>query len=109
MMLSPFYKIVRASYSRHGLIFLLLISAENLYMPPKGASLLLRRLEEVTMRTRQGCGDDYLGVLARILELDGPREALRRLDVLRLAIARYLARYTVSGRPVSTGLSLHEM
>lgn len=61
------------------------------------------------MRTRQGAGDDYLDVLARILEIDGPRESLRRLDVLRLALARYLARCTVSGRPASIGTSLYEI
>ena len=90
-------------------LILTLFLVENLYLPSEGAILLLRRLEEVTMRTRQGSGDDYLGILARILEVDGPREALRRLDVLRLALARYLARCTVRGRPVSTGLSLHEV
>ena len=60
------------------------------------------------MRTKQGSGDDYLDVLARILEVDGAREALRRLDVLRLALARYLAKYTINGGSVMTTVPANE-
>ncbi|KAI5124259.1 hypothetical protein M0805_005108 [Coniferiporia weirii] len=63
----------------------------NLFISSGAACLLLRRLGEVSLGTGQGCGDDYLSILARTLNVEGSKEALKRLDVLRLALARYLA------------------
>lgn len=56
---------------------------------------LLRRLEEVQARTTQGSGSDYLGVLVSQYAKDGEIEALRQLDTVRLALARYFARCSV--------------
>lgn len=72
-------------------------SERHLYFPSSTACLLLQRLEEVSMRTAQGCGEDYLHILARVLSVGGPKEAIRRLDALRLALARYFARCVLAG------------
>lgn len=56
---------------------------------------LLRRLEEVQTRTTQGSGSDYLSVLVSQYPKDGEIEALRQLDTVRLALARYFARCSV--------------
>lgn len=69
----------------------------SLLFPPSGASELLRRLEEVFVRTSQGSGDDYLRVLTKMIKGGGEKEALERLKVVRLALARYFARCTFSG------------
>lgn len=66
---------------------------------------LLRHLEEIYTRAEQGGGADYLGALDRIMQ--GPEadnegrtvdveSALGQLQVVRLAIARYLARCAVT-------------
>ncbi|KAJ3718910.1 Nup85 nucleoporin-domain-containing protein [Lentinula raphanica] len=57
---------------------------------------LLRKLEEICTRSSQGSGDDYLAVLIRIVKGGSEKEALEQLKTVRLAIARYLARCTVS-------------
>lgn len=59
------------------------------------ASVLLQKLEEVFVRTSQGSGEDYLSVLTRTIKGSGEKEALDRLNVVRLALARYFARCTV--------------
>ncbi|KAJ4479675.1 nucleoporin Nup85-like protein [Lentinula edodes] len=56
---------------------------------------LLRKLEEISIRSSQGSGDDYLTVLIRTIKGGGEKEALERLKQVRLAIARYFARCTV--------------
>lgn len=58
---------------------------------------LLRKLEEITIRSSQGSGEDYLMVLIRTIRGGGMKDALERLKTVRLAIARYLARCTVGG------------
>ncbi|TDL24108.1 hypothetical protein BD410DRAFT_786808 [Rickenella mellea] len=70
----------------------------TLYFSAADASLLLRRLEEVKIQTDHGYGDDYLGVLARTMNLTGAKEALKRLDVLRICLARYFARCILKGK-----------
>ncbi|KAG7093511.1 hypothetical protein E1B28_007185 [Marasmius oreades] len=59
--------------------------------------LLLRRLEEIHIRTSQGCGDDYLNVLLRTIHGKSEKDALDRLKPVRFALAKYFARCTVSG------------
>lgn len=58
---------------------------------------LLRKLEEIFIRSSQGAGDDYLSVLIKTLPGGGEKEALDRLKTVRLALARYIARCAVSG------------
>lgn len=77
---------------------------KTLYIPLPSAYLLLRRLEEVSLRTGQGCGEDYLTILGRVLKVAGPKEALKRLEILRLALARYLARCTIANAPLTGGI-----
>lgn len=60
-----------------------------------GACQLLRRLEEIFIRAEQGSGSDYLGVLMRTMPDGGEKEALNRLQPVRLGLARYFARCTV--------------
>ena len=62
-----------------------------LLFSPSDACLLLQRLEDVHARVAHGAGEDYLGVLARVLG-GGEKVALQRLQVVRLALARYYAR-----------------
>ena len=57
---------------------------------------LFQKLEEICIRTSQGSGDDYLGVLTRTTK-DGGKAALRRLQTVRLALARYFARCSMIG------------
>lgn len=63
---------------------------------------LLRYLEEIHIRTEQGCGSDYLGALERMMDAEEKKggvtrqhkedDAIKQLEVVRLALARYLAR-----------------
>jgi nuclear pore complex protein Nup85 len=71
----------------------LLITMEDTYE-------LLRHLEEIFIRAEQGSGADYLGALRKMIG-DGSDEAdaLRQLEVVRLTLARYLAR--CSTKPAS--------
>jgi nuclear pore complex protein Nup85 len=68
---------------------------------------LLRHLEEVYTRADQGSGAQYLSALDRIMRVDEPElanrlvdvdSALSQLQVVRLALARYLARCAVGPR-----------
>lgn len=76
----------------------MLISQEEAYE-------LLRHLEEIYTRADQGSGSDYLGALDQIMQgpdtsVDRPvdvESALGQLQVVRLALARYLARCSVVG------------
>ncbi|GLB43373.1 putative nup85 Nucleoporin [Lyophyllum shimeji] len=54
---------------------------------------LMRKLEEVFVRTSQGAGYEYISVLKRTVKGEG--EALERLKLVRLALARYFARFLV--------------
>lgn len=65
-------------------------------IPSTGVSLLLQKLEEVNMMTAQGSGEDYLTILSRVLNVSSVNDALRQLDTLRLALARYYARCTLA-------------
>lgn len=56
---------------------------------------LLRRIEEVQIRTAQGSGAEYLGALISQLKKGGEYEALRELESVRFALARYFARCSV--------------
>ena len=56
---------------------------------------LLRRLEEVQTRTAQGSGPEYLSALMCQTQKGGEPEALRQLESVRLALARYFARCSV--------------
>jgi len=55
----------------------------------------LRRIEEISTRTAQGAGEDYLTVFVRTIRDGNEKEALERLRVVRLALAKYLARWSV--------------
>ncbi|KAF9642653.1 hypothetical protein BDM02DRAFT_3105390 [Thelephora ganbajun] len=65
--------------------------------------LLLRKMEEVQTRTSQGSGEDYLSVLVKIIRssggkgIGGEKEALNKLKMVRLALAKYFARCGVIG------------
>ncbi|EIN09429.1 hypothetical protein PUNSTDRAFT_85773, partial [Punctularia strigosozonata HHB-11173 SS5] len=60
------------------------------------ACLLMRKLEEIYLRTSQGSGDDYLPIITRI-KAGGEKEALRQLQFVRLALTQYYARCAVLG------------
>lgn len=68
---------------------------------------LLRHVEEIYIRADQGCAPDYLGALEKMMQQDMQKDgaqtnngrervtaeaALKQLEVVRLALARYLAR-----------------
>jgi nuclear pore complex protein Nup85 len=70
---------------------------------------LLRHLEEIYSRAEQGGGAQYLGALDKIMQWGKPdvadrpvdvESALGQLQVVRLALARYLARCAVGGSKV---------
>lgn len=66
-----------------------------------GASLLLHKLEEIFTSASQGAGDEYLGVLTRVMERKREKGPLEKLKTVRLALAQYFARCLVLG--VETG------
>ena len=57
----------------------------------------MEKIEEVTTRANQGAGEDYLGVLVRRLKGGGQKAALDQLKMVRLALAKYVARCAISG------------
>lgn len=61
------------------------------------ACLLLKKLEEIHIRSSQGSTEDYLSVLARTTKSGGEKHALQQLQGVRLALARYYARCGVIG------------
>ncbi|KAJ8594775.1 hypothetical protein M405DRAFT_857859 [Rhizopogon salebrosus TDB-379] len=61
------------------------------------ACILLQHLEEVIARTDQGSSDEYLRVLISKLGCGGTTKALRALQGVRLALAKYFARCTMIG------------
>ncbi|KAG6841451.1 hypothetical protein C0991_010876 [Blastosporella zonata] len=76
----------------------LLQEESSLLFPSASASELLRKVEEIFVRTSQGAGEEYLSILMRTIEAEGKnareRDALERLKLVRLALARYFARCT---------------
>ncbi len=61
------------------------------------ACLLLRKLEEICSRTAQGAGPDYLSIYTRTTKSKDEKHALQRLQIVRLALAKYYARCGVIG------------
>ena len=61
------------------------------------ACLLLRKLEEICSRTAQGSGADYLNVFVRSSRSRDEKQALQKLQTVRLALAKYYARCGVIG------------
>lgn len=49
------------------------------------------------MGTMQGAGSDYLPILIRMLKNGDEAKALQRLQIVRLALARYYAKCGVIG------------
>lgn len=74
-----------------------LLQNEDMLFSTEGARLLLRKLEEICSRSAQGAGSDYLSVLARTTKTKDEKQALQRLQVVRLALAKYYARCGVIG------------
>ncbi|CAE6471663.1 unnamed protein product [Rhizoctonia solani] len=74
-------------------------SEEELLITTDDAYELLRYLQNIYTQTALGAGSDYLEVLARITMRGkgsaAETEALQSLDIVRLVLARYLARCTV--------------
>ncbi|KAL0569065.1 hypothetical protein V5O48_012909 [Marasmius crinis-equi] len=70
--------------------------------------LLLSRLEEIHIRTLQGCGDDYLNVLLRTINGGSEKDALDRLKTVRFALAKYFARCTIAGNNNDTSTILSQ-
>ncbi|KAF8892121.1 nucleoporin Nup85-like protein [Infundibulicybe gibba] len=66
-----------------------------LLFPSSGALELLSRLDEIFTRTSQGCGVDYLAILMKTTKMRGEKEALERLKIVRLALAKYFARCAI--------------
>ncbi|KAF8449374.1 Nup85 nucleoporin-domain-containing protein [Boletus edulis BED1] len=61
------------------------------------ASILLYRLDEVCARTAQGSGEDYLRMLDTKLRVEGRQDTQQRLQIVRLALAKYFARCAMIG------------
>ncbi|QRV74335.1 nuclear pore complex protein Nup85 [Ceratobasidium sp. AG-Ba] len=74
-------------------------SEDEMLITTDDAYELLRYLQNIYTQTALGAGEDYLNVLARITmrgkNKDAETEALQSLDIVRLVLARYLARCTV--------------
>ena len=60
-----------------------------------GAVELLKRLDEVHLRTSQGSGDAYLSILMVTMGGSNEAEALQRLRTARLSLAKYSAKCTM--------------
>lgn len=80
---------------------------EEMVFTEEDAYDLLRHVEEIYMRSQQGSGVDYLGALEKIMNVSrrtGDRavvgstsdQAIKQLEVVRLSLARYLARVFTS-------------
>ena len=61
------------------------------------ACLLMQKLEEVFMRVAQGHGSDYLTILTRAKGCKDDKQALQKLQAVRLALAKYYARCSAIG------------
>ncbi|KIO24693.1 hypothetical protein M407DRAFT_25939 [Tulasnella calospora MUT 4182] len=90
-----------------------LCNEDEMWFEESDAYDLLRHVEEIYIRADQGCAPDYLGALEKMMQQDMQKEddrrsdtgdgvtveaALKQLEVVRLALARYLARsFTMRG------------
>ncbi|KAF8637523.1 hypothetical protein AX17_002767 [Amanita inopinata Kibby_2008] len=72
----------------------LLQNEQHLLFSSTAVSHLLRKLQEITTRTSHGDAD-YLEMLTRTLK-GREKEALNRLKIVRLALAKYFARCTIA-------------
>jgi hypothetical protein len=72
------------------------ISGPDLVFKSNEAAELLRQLNDVFAGASYGAGGDYLSVLRQSLRLGGEKEALDRLKLVRLALAKYFARCTTT-------------
>ncbi|KAF8693120.1 Nup85 Nucleoporin, partial [Rhizoctonia solani] len=81
-------------------------SDEELLITTDDAYELLRYLQNIYTQAALGAGSDYLEVLARITMRGkgntAETEALQSLDIVRLVLARYLARCTVQRPAISS-------
>ncbi|KAI0343020.1 hypothetical protein BDW22DRAFT_1329132 [Trametopsis cervina] len=68
----------------------LLFTSDDVY-------LLLTKLEEISTRASQGAGPDYLAMVARTTKGKDEKHALQRLQIVRLALAKYYARCSAIG------------
>ncbi|KAF5316469.1 hypothetical protein D9619_006593 [Psilocybe cf. subviscida] len=68
---------------------------QELLFSSTAATLILQKLDEIFIRTSQGAGEDYLPILTRVIRGRSEKEALDRLKLVRLALARYFARVLV--------------
>jgi len=75
----------------------LLQNNESLLFSASDTCLLLHKLQEITTCSSQGAAADYLPVLARTIKNGDEKQALQRLQIVRLALARYYARCSVIG------------
>lgn len=75
----------------------LLQQGPALLFSPASATELLKKLEELSTRTSQGYGRDYLSVLLRRMKSGGEKEALEHMKTVRLALAKYFARCAIAG------------
>lgn len=84
----------------------LLMNLDLMLFTSEDATMLLHRLEEITIRSAQGFSDDYLSVLAKAIKKNsGELHALQRLQVVQLALTRYHARCAtmrVGGKTIMT-------
>ncbi|EKM49160.1 uncharacterized protein PHACADRAFT_265769 [Phanerochaete carnosa HHB-10118-sp] len=74
-----------------------LLQNEEMLFTSEDACILLRKLEEICTRSAQNAGSDYLPILARTTKSKDEKGALQRLQIIRLALAKYYARCGVIG------------
>ncbi|KAI0690305.1 Nup85 nucleoporin-domain-containing protein [Cytidiella melzeri] len=70
----------------------LLLHCEEMLFSLENACVLLHTLQEITTKTSHGAGQDYLSILARTTKGKDEKSAAQRLQVVRLALAKYYAR-----------------
>lgn len=81
--------------------------ADELLISVDDAYELLRHLEEIYMRAEQGSAAEYLGALEKMMggkPAGTESNALGQLEVVRLALARYLARCSTLGGAYEYGI-----
>ncbi|CAL1715565.1 unnamed protein product [Somion occarium] len=70
---------------------------EAMLFTSEDTCLLMHQVEEIATRTAQGSGQDYLAVLARTIKNGDEKQAMQRIQIVRLALTRYYARCGVIG------------
>ncbi|KAL4250471.1 Nuclear pore complex protein Nup85 [Abortiporus biennis] len=75
----------------------LLQTNEHMLFTSAEAGMLLHKLEEIFTLTSYGLGSDYLPVFMKVLKNSDEKYALQRLQIVRLALAKYFARCGVIG------------